>query len=332
MPEPGATAAHPALHVVLVPVFDDWTSATRLVARLDEVLDPGARAWTVVLVDDGSTIEPPSDFGRTARLSAVGILRLRRNLGHQRAIAVGLAFLRDHFRPEVVAVMDGDGEDDPADLPRLLDRFRAEGGKAVIFAERRRRTEHLGFLLGYSAYRLLHRVLTGVPVRVGNFSVLPASTLEKLVAVADLWNHYAATVYCSRIPFATVPTDRGRRYSGRSKMNFQSLAIHGLSAIAVFRERVAVRLLALAGFAFLATAAALAALLLVPPLTGAVVPAWAPAAAGLVALALFQLIATLAVFTFVILGSREQVGFLPLRDYPHFVDRYQPIPAGQGGE
>jgi polyisoprenyl-phosphate glycosyltransferase len=314
-------------NVVLVPVFDDWAAATTLIAHLDTVLDSG---WTLLIVDDGSVSTPPI-FAEPRNLASIKLLRLRRNLGHQRAIAIGLTHTHEHIRPDVVVVMDGDGEDDPSDLPRLLQRFDREGKSKVVFAERRRRTESLLFVAAYHAYRALHRVLTGVPVRVGNFSVVPASALSQLVVVPDLWNHYAASVYCSRIPFTTLPTDRARRYAGRSKMNVLSLVVHGLSAIAVFRERVAVRLLTFAGMAFSASLlllfALLAARVLWPELP---IPGSALMGAGILVLVLLQVVASMLVFAFVVLGSREQLGFLPLRDYSYFVAECRPIATEQG--
>lgn len=328
-PTPEPSPANPRL--VLIPVFNDWTATLPLLDRLARALGPREGPWVVVLVDDGSTVEAPTSLVPHPGLAEIKLLRLRRNLGHQRAIAVGLAFVREHARPALVVVMDGDGEDDPADVPRLLDCLEEDGGGRVVFAERRRRTEGLGFQLGYRLYRLLHRLLTGVPVRVGNFSVVPASALERLVAVPDLWNHYAASVYCSRIPFTTVPIDRGRRYDGRSKMSPLALAVHGLSAIAVFRERVAVRLLAVAGLALAGSAGLLTLVVAVRFLApGLAVPGWATTAAGLLTLALLQIVTSMLVFTFVVLGSREQVGFLPLRDYPHFVGDYRSLTDAGG--
>ena len=96
--------------------------------------------------------------------------------------------------------MDSDGEDSPQDVPRLLERFEAEACGKVIFAERTKRSESMTFMFFYSVYRWVHLMLTGVPVRVGNFSVIPRSRLESLVTVSELWNHYAAAVFKSRQP------------------------------------------------------------------------------------------------------------------------------------
>ena len=92
-------------------------------------------------------------------------------------------------------------------------------------------------------YRLIHFLLTGVQVQVGNFSVIPATVLRRLVAVSELWNHYAAAVYKAKLPMALIPAQRNCRLEGSSRMNLVALVVHGLSAMAVFGDRIGVRLL-----------------------------------------------------------------------------------------
>jgi 2-polyprenyl-3-methyl-5-hydroxy-6-metoxy-1,4-benzoquinol methylase len=82
-------------------------------------------------------------------------------------------------------------------------------------------------------------MLTGISVRVGNFSILPRSYLSTLIVLSELWNHYAAAVFRSRLKFEMIPIPRGRRIAGASRMNFVSLVTHGLSAASVFSDIVA---------------------------------------------------------------------------------------------
>ena len=105
--------------------------------------------------------------------------------------------------------------------------LNAEGGTRVVFAERTKRSESFAFRFFYALYRWLHLLLTGVAVRVGNFSAMPYSLLRRLVAVSELWNHYAAAVFKSRLPYRLLPTQRANRLAGRPQMNFVALVIHG---------------------------------------------------------------------------------------------------------
>jgi hypothetical protein len=310
---------------VLIPVFNDWDAVGLLLAQLDRELTRAGRSARVLLVDDGSTQPVPALVTRATALRRVSVLTLRRNLGHQRALAIGLSYIEANMPCRAVVVMDGDGEDAPADVVALLDRFEAEGENRVVFAERTRRSESTLFRVFYVAYRAVHWIMTGIKVRVGNFSVLPFSRLSSLVVVSDLWNHYPASVFRSRLPFTAQRTARARRLVGQSKMNFLSLVIHGLSAIAVFRDRVGVRLLVACAAALGLTLAALGSGLALHLAGRWTVPASLAVGGSLLAVLLTQLLMLTLVFTFIVLGGRESASFLPVRDYGYFVSRLNEI-------
>ena len=307
---------------VLLPVFNDWAALRKLLEPMDAVLAEHDLLVHVLVVDDGSTQACPASplIDRARAIDAVEILHLRRNLGHQRAIAVGLAYLEAE-RPssQLVVVMDSDGEDDPRDIPRLIARTEQLDRHAMIFAERTKRSESLVFQVCYHLYRLCHRILTGRGVRVGNFSVIPRRRLSSLVATSELWNHYAAAAFTSRQPYETIPTSRARRLDGRSKMNFVGLVIHGLSAISVYSDTIGVRLLlttlALMGL----DVALLAATLAVRVSTNLAIPGWATTVFGVLLIILLQATLFLFVFSFMILAGRNGASFLPTRDYVYFI-------------
>lgn len=302
--------------VVLMPVYEDWDVVGELLPRLGAELAAAGHSATLVIVDDGSYQRPTRLRLPLAGFSSGTIVRLRRNLGHQRAICVGLAWIHAHLPGSTTAVMDADGEDDPRDVPRLLASFAAAGGDEVVFAARRRRSESLAFRIGYFAYRMLHRVLVGLPVRVGNFSVLPWSGLRRLVVAEELWNHYAAAVVRGRLPRHEVPTHRARRLAGSSTMRFIPLVMHGLSAIAVFADIVSVRLLVAGAIAApVALAGAIASLESLATRTSAA------ALSGLfLSVAVFQVVGFGGLLAVGALAGRRGGGFLPERDALAFVD------------
>jgi hypothetical protein len=293
--------------VILLPVFNDWESVRRLLPVLDQHLLAFNRKARVLLVDDGSTADAPTPLTQDplAAIEPVEILHLRRNLGHQRAIAIGLYHVHEFLSPSVVVVMDADGEDRPEDVPALLDEFEKCGGREIIFAARTKRLESAVFRIFYQLYRITHRALTGIPVRVGNFSVLPAQALTRLMVVSELWNHYAAAVFKARLPHRTLPLARGQRLAGESHMNFLSLLVHGLSAISVFSEAVSARLLAASALF------ALVGLILMPAVSAF--------AAGLLLVLVLQAITFAVLFCFLIVSGRSAMGFLPTRDARYFI-------------
>jgi glycosyltransferase involved in cell wall biosynthesis len=312
---------------LLIPVYNDWHAASLLLVDLDRVLTQAGLTSHVVIVDDGSSV-PAEELSLDHQFRAIAridVLGLRRNLGHQRAIAIALTYLSEHTQPTAILIMDGDGEDAPADVPRLVARLRETGGRAIVFAERTRRSESMVFKLFYGMYRIVHLWLTGIPVRVGNFSLVPASQLRRLVVVSELWNHYAAAVFKARLPREFVPTTRAKRLSGRSQMNFVALVGHGLSALSVHAEIIGVRLLMLSIAVVVANIAMLSTVFVIRLATPLAIPGWATTAAGLLLVVLFQVTAFAGAFVFLVLHARSQPAFIPLRDYPYFVSAVETV-------
>ncbi len=304
--------------IILSPVWNDWEAAELLLRDLDSDLSPYPGDVEILFVDDGSSDRLPAGFGHGpfTTLRSVNVLRLRRNLGHQRAIATGLVYIHGNLPCAAVIVMDSDGEDRPADIPALRERFDQDDGQSIVFAARAKRLERPLFRLLYQFYRLIHWLITGDPVRVGNFSIVPFESLEKLVVIPEIWYHYAAAVIRSRLRFATIPIARGPRLTGESKMNFIALLLHGLSAFFVYGDIVGARLLVGIAVALLLETA------LVVSLTFAGI---ATTLAILLGIILLQAIPIALILVFTVIGSRVNIGFLPVRDCPYFVNSVEQI-------
>jgi len=312
---------------LLLPIYNDWECAVRLLEQIDALLAQEPGQFQVLLLDDCSIHPMPPALlqARFQHLRRVETLRLRRNLGNQRAIAIGLSYIHAQRPCDAVLIMDGDGEDKPEDAIRLARRFRETGGQRVIFAERVRRSENRTFRVCYQAFRFMHRVLTGIEVKFGNFSIVPYQHLASLVVVSETWNHYAASILKARLPFESIPTERGKRFAGESTQNFIALIVHGLAAISVFSETVGVRLI----LAIVATAGLAGALLFVVVgiklFSTLAIPGWATNAAGFLLVILLQILTVAVGLTLTVLFSRNSLSFLPVRDYPHFVGLIQTI-------
>jgi len=302
-----------------IPIYDDWESASVLLDRIDQVAGRKGLAVDVFLIDDGSSTAPGDLVtGPFETIGRVELLHLRRNLGHQRAIAVGLAYLQDREEHGRVVIMDGDGHDAPEDVPKLLEVLDG-APDGIVFAARARRSESLTFRFFYQSYKALHLLLTGMRVEVGNFSAVPRAALDRLVAVSELWNHYAAAVHKSRIPSTNVPIARAKRLAGESRMNFVNLAAHGLSAMSVHGEVIGVRLLVASGTLIALSSAALITFGVLAALPATQLPAWAALVAGVLVLLTGIALLLALVFVFVILQGRAGATFLPIRDYGYYV-------------
>ena len=290
---------------ILIPIFNDWESVRLLLPLISTAL--AGTSWTaeVCLVDDGSTVLLPDDWtaGPVESITSIEVLHLRRNLGHQRAIAVGLFHIHERYTADAVLVMDGDGEDRAQDIPTLLAEFDKAGRTNVVFAERTKRMEGTLFKTFYSLYRWSHHALTGISVRVGNFSVIPPLALSRLMVVSELWNHYAAAIFRARIPYQMAPLPRGERLTGESRMSFVSLVVHGLSAMSVFSDQVSARVL----IGALGTTVALGIGMIFAD------SAWP------MFLLMVQVLMLSVLFVFTIISGRNHLGFLPIRDARFFI-------------
>ena len=308
--------------LILIPVYEDWEALELLLPLLDQELTAHSLKADILIVDDGSSEFNflPEKQKCFRSIETIDILSLRRNVGHQRAIAVGLSYLEANQPCYSVVVMDCDGEDNPSDVPRLIAECRARRDQKIIFAARTRRSASLSFKTFYHLYRLIHFLLTGIQVQVGNFSVIPASALRRLVAVSELWNHYAAAVYKAKLPMALIPAHRNCRLAGSSRMSLVALVVHGLSAMAVFGDRIGVRLLILVSIGMSLVSVALITVVGVRLLTTLAIPGWATYVTGILLVILIQMLIIVLVFAFVILTGRNAVSIIPSRDYVHIAD------------
>ena len=207
-----------------------------------------------VVVDDSAGTDP--ELSRLHGLDAVEVVTAPFNLGHQRAIVHGLRLLADRVGDEdLIVTMDSDGEDQPADVPRLLDALAATD-VALALARRTQRSESLLFRILYTVFRVVFRTLTGTTVRTGNFAAQRGDSLRATIGHPAFDLCYSSTLLALRRPTAMVPCARGTRFAGQSRMNAQSLMAHGVRMLLPFAERIAVRAMVLAA----ATGAALVAL------------------------------------------------------------------------
>ena len=312
-------SALPSRINIVIPLFNDWEALTLLLQVIDQTVAPDLAArFAFLIVDDCSASDlthPPKPVGQS-----LSILRLYRNVGHQKAIALGLAYLANQPEQYPTVVMDGDGEDLPVDIARLLEKSAQEPGK-IVFAHRSKRHEGLIFRLFYLIYKNLFRLLTGKVITFGNFSLIPPQLLKKLAHVSEIWNNYPGGVIRSRLPYTAIPIERGSRLAGQSKMNFVSLVLHGLSAVSVLMDTTAVRI---ALFCVLTAGVSFIGIGVVAYLrlfTQLVVPSWASYLVFSFFIVILQAFLISLLLIFIVLSYRTQSHFLPAKQYQDFIER-----------
>ena len=295
---------------VVMPVFNDWESAQILITEIEMALHDLPLEVDVVAVDDCSTVPPPERLEIAGSVRRVECVQLAGNVGHQRAIAIGLMHIAERNDLDLVAVMDSDGEDTPAELRSITLQALDAPGLGFV-AQRRQRSESLVFKLFYRVYIGLFRLLTGHRINFGNFSVLPAAHVRRIITSQHVWNNFPATVLQSRLPVCYVPTKRGTRYAGESRMNFVGLVAHGLGAISVFSDAVYIRIL-IGSLALFAVSLMIAAVAVWMKLfTNLAVPSWATTVVGFALIVSIQAIMLPIMMAFLLLSNRATVQPLP---------------------
>lgn len=303
--------------VVVIPVYNDWEPLAVLLGDIgSEVRGRLAEKVTVVAVDDGST-QAPTDAQRAA-LGGARLVRLTRNVGHQKAIAIGLSYVADRVPCDAAVVMDADGQDRAADIRKLVEGLQGNAGR-IVFARRTRRQEGPVFKFFYGLYRLVFLLLTGKEIGFGNFCILPAPALKRVVCLSEIWNHFSGGIVRSNAGYVTVPIERGRRVAGASRMNFTALVTHGLSAISVHVETVAVRLLVVCAFFIVVGGVGALAVIGIRVFTDLAIPGWASTVVIGFSTIFMQAFLVSLFLAFIVLSYRTQRLFIPAMHYRDYV-------------
>ncbi|QRR02802.1 glycosyltransferase [Dyadobacter sandarakinus] len=311
----------PENFVIIIPQFNDWEALNLLIQKINADLAPHILAHTTLLiVDDCSSkprLQPFAFFGG----KEIKVITLYRNLGHQKAITIGLSYAAEQLDADKVIVMDADGEDAPVDINRLVDKS-LEKPDTIIFAERNKRTEGFVFRFFYLIYKSVFKLLTGKVITFGNFSLVPRSRLKNLVRVSEIWNNYPGGIIKSRLPYDAILSNRARRLAGESKMNFVSLVLHGLSAISVLVDTTAVRILILSIF-MSGLAITFIIIILFLKIIGNATPGWASTLGSALIILMLQFFLISLFLVFMVLQYRSQQNFIPALHYRDFVEKVE---------
>lgn len=145
---------------VIVPIYNEEASIANLYQQVSEVLRALNQPWELILVNDGSTDRSHEKIDElSTRDFAVKVISLRRNFGQTAAMMAGV----DHAQGEIIIPMDGDLQNDPRDIPRLLDKL--EEGFDVVSGWRKDRKDSpvKRIFLSHLANRIIS-FISGVPL------------------------------------------------------------------------------------------------------------------------------------------------------------------------
>ena len=225
---------------ILIPVYNDWQSLTKLVNQINNLFLNKENEISIIVVNDASNHDRPNEVNNLENIHSFKILNMKINQGHARCIATGLKYIYEKEDFDYVIPMDGDGEDRPEEIKDLINQIKDSNGKPII-GMRIKRSESLLFQICYKLHKLITFTFTGKIIKFGNFTCLPKITVEKMINEKATWNSFSGALTKIENDLVSIPSIRGSRYFGPSKMNFYNLIKHSLSIISVFRKTFLIR-------------------------------------------------------------------------------------------
>ena len=225
---------------ILIPIYNDWQSVFKLLENIDSEIESLAAEVSVLIVNDASTEQRPKINLNLNNLKSIQVINMKENRGHARCNAAGLKYINEKEDFDYVIPMDGDGEDRPEELLSLIEKAK-EYSDTVITADRVKRSEGVFFKFCYLVHKYLTFIFTGQSIKFGNYTCLPKSAVIRMVEEAATWSSFSGSLSKIAKERKSVPSTRGSRYFGPSKMSFVNLLKHSLSIIAVFKTTLLIR-------------------------------------------------------------------------------------------
>ena len=225
---------------ILIPIYNDWQSVFKLLEQINDLSISPEFQISVIIINDASNHDRQDENKTFDNIHSVKILNMKINQGHARCIATGLKYIFEKEEFDYIIPMDGDGEDRPEEIKDLLNKIDNSNDKPVV-GERVKRSENLMFKVCYQIHKLITLTFTGKSIKFGNFTCLPKTTVEKMVKDKSTWNSFSGALTKVENSLISIPSIRGNRYFGPSKMSFYNLIIHSLSIISVFRKTFLIR-------------------------------------------------------------------------------------------
>ena len=205
---------------IVVPLYNEDESVEKLLAGLLEVTERFDFSYEIIFVDDGSldkTWEIIEELKKnTPRLRCI---KLRRNYGQTSAMVAGF----DHARGQIIATMDGDLQNDPSDIPLLLEKM--DQGYDIVSGWRKDRKDHFSRVLPSNIANAIISWTTGVRLHDYGCSLKAYRTecIKPLNAYGDMHRFLPALASMTGAQVTEVPVKHHPRKYGVSKYGFERI-------------------------------------------------------------------------------------------------------------
>ena len=225
---------------ILIPVYNDWQSVFKLLDEINSLSVDSKFQISAIIINDASNHDRVNEDKNFENIKSIKILNMKINQGHARCIATGLKYINEKEDFDFVIPMDGDGEDRPQEIINFINQIKNSNNKPIV-GQRIKRSENLIFKICYQIHKLITLTFTGKSIKFGNFTCLSKDTVKKMVNEKATWNSFSGSLTKVERDLISIPSTRGTRYFGPSKMSFSNLLKHSLSIISVFRNTVLIR-------------------------------------------------------------------------------------------
>jgi len=224
-------------HIILIPVYNDWKSLNKLLIEIDKCLKTDALFDTeILIINDQSTEKFYINNQHFLSIKKIEIATLKKNIGSQKSIAVGLSYLKKLKSNFFITVMDGDGEDSPYEIKKMLNEA-IKYENFIITSNRKKRRESLWVVLLYRIHLIISFLFTLKWISFGNFTTFSSKNLIKLLSSNSSWYAHSSSVL-KNCKIKRIYAKREKRYFDKSKLNLFALIEHSLRVNTVFFPKI----------------------------------------------------------------------------------------------
>ena len=221
-------------NIILIPVYNDWKSLNLLLSQINDQINY-IGSVQILIVNDASTQKPIFNKKNFNKIKEIKVLNLNKNVGSQKAICIGLDYLSKIKSTFYVTIMDGDGEDNPNELSKMLilaNKYK----NSVVVSSRLKRNENLIIKLGYKLHLIIAFIFTWKWISFGNFSTFHSKILKK-INHNEIYLAYSSGIL-KNFKIVKSFAVRQERYFGTSKVSLIKLIEHSMRVISVYQTRV----------------------------------------------------------------------------------------------
>jgi len=228
------------IYTIVLPTYNDWKSLSILLIQIEKYLKNTKNIYKILIIDDNSSEKNKYRLNKNKFFKEIKILRLKNNVGSQKAIATGLKFISKYQkkREDKFIIMDSDGEDDPKKIKEIIKFIDKNHKTKIITMNRTIRKESFFFSILYEIHLLLTFFITLKYIRFGNFSFLSRKVINSLTKKKELWLAYSATLNKFFESKESILAPRRKRISGKSKMSYYNLITHSLNIQSIYMKNI----------------------------------------------------------------------------------------------